>query len=85
MVGLNGGGAKGVTAGSVIRTFLQDVVVLNVTGAAMTLRVDDKQAERLAWASDNGKIWAILRAPTGSQQSPPAIVSLSNVLFGGTR
>jgi Flp pilus assembly protein CpaB len=86
MVGLNGGvAAKGVATGSVIRTFLQDIVVLNATGASMTLRVNDKQAERLAWASDNGKIWVILRAPTGSQQSPPAIVSLNNVLFGGTR
>ncbi|MDP9262386.1 MAG: Flp pilus assembly protein CpaB [Actinomycetota bacterium] len=86
MVGLNAGAsARGVAVGSVIKTFLQDITVLNAAGGILTLRVNDKQAERLAWASDNGKIWVILRAPTGSQQSPPAIVSLTNVLFGGTR
>jgi Flp pilus assembly protein CpaB len=86
MVGLNGGvSTRGVTTGSVIKTFLQNITVLGASAASLTLRVNDKQAERLAWASDNGKIWVILRAPTGSQQSPPAIVSLTNVLFGGTR
>jgi Flp pilus assembly protein CpaB len=86
MVGLNGASStKTVPTGALIRTFLQDITVLVATPTSLTLRVNDKQAERLAWASDNGKIWVTLRAPTGARQSPSQIVSLTNVLFGGTR
>jgi Flp pilus assembly protein CpaB len=86
LVGVNGGvSTRSVSAGPIIRTLLQDVVVLNAGPAALTLRVNDRQAGRLAWASDNGKLWVTLRAPTGSQQTVPQIVSLNSVLFGGTR
>jgi pilus assembly protein CpaB len=82
LVGLNGGGA---TAGSIIKTLLQDVPVILTTGSSLTLRVNDLQASRLAWASDNGKIWVTLRPPAGARQSTPRIVSLSTVVLGGPR
>jgi pilus assembly protein CpaB len=80
LVGLSGG-----TAGSIIKTLLQDVPVLLTTGGSLTLRVSDAQASRLAWASDNGKIWVTLRPPAGARQSTPRIVSLSTVVLGGPR
>jgi pilus assembly protein CpaB len=86
LVGLNGAGAtRGAPVGAIIKTLLQDVPVLLTSGNSLTLRVTDQQASRLAWASDNGKIWVILRAPAGARQSPPRIVSLSTVVLGGTR
>jgi len=80
LVGISGG-----TAGSIIKTLLQNVPVLVATGSSLTLRVDDLQASRLAWASDNGKVWVTLRPPAGAKQSRPRIVSLSTVVLGGTR
>jgi pilus assembly protein CpaB len=83
LVGLNSGATRGAAAGSIIKTLLQNVPVLVTTGSSLTLRVNDLQASRLAWASDNGKIWVILRPPAGARQSPPRIVSLSSVVLGG--
>jgi pilus assembly protein CpaB len=79
LVGLNGG------AGAIIKTLLQNIPVMVATGSSLTLRVTDSQAGRLAWASDNGKIWVTLRPPAGARQSPQRIVSLSSVVLGGPR
>jgi Flp pilus assembly protein CpaB len=85
LVGLNGGGSRGVPSGAIIKTLLQNITVMVTTGSSLTLRVTDQQAGRLAWASDNGKIWVILRAAAGAQQSIPRIVSLDTVVLGGPR
>jgi Flp pilus assembly protein CpaB len=80
LVGINGG-----VGGSVIKTLLENIVVLSTSGASLTMRVTDAQASRLAWASDNGKIWITLRPSTGARQSSTHIVSLSSILTGGSR
>jgi pilus assembly protein CpaB len=86
LVGLGSAGTtRGTPTGSIIKTLLQDIPVLVTTGNSLTLRVTDQQAARLAWASDNGKIWVILRAAAGAIQSTPHIVSLESVLVGGPR
>jgi pilus assembly protein CpaB len=85
LVGLNAGGTAGVPAGAIIKTLLQNIPVMVATGSSLTLRVTDSQAGRLAWASDNGKIWVTLRPPAGARQSPQRIVSLGNVVLGGPR
>jgi Flp pilus assembly protein CpaB len=85
LVGLNAGAASGVPAGAIIKTLLQNIPVMVATGSSLTLRVTDSQAGRLAWASDNGKIWVTLRPPAGARQSPQRIVSLSSVVLGGPR
>jgi pilus assembly protein CpaB len=79
LVGINAG------AGAIIKTLLQNIPVLVTSGSSLTLRVTDAQAGRLAWASDNGKIWVTLRPPAGARQSPQRIVSLSSVVLGGPR
>jgi Flp pilus assembly protein CpaB len=86
LVGLNAAGdPKGPAQGSFIKTILQNIPILTATGSSLTLRVTDTQASRLAWASDNGRIWVTLRPPADARQSTPRIVSLSSIVAGGPR
>ena len=77
----------------VLRLLVEDVVVLAAPDAArgvggggqmasMTLRVDDADAARLAFAADNGKVWIVLRPRTGAEPTPPDLVTIETVLFG---
>ena len=50
--------------------------------AQLTLRVDDKQAAALAFASDNGKLWNILRPRAGAAETTPDLVTVETLLFG---
>jgi len=47
----------------------QNVPILANTGGDVVLRVTDKQALQIAYASDNTKIWLTLRPTVGAQQS----------------
>jgi Flp pilus assembly protein CpaB len=79
----------------VLRVLLQDVEVLEapgtdkqggLTGGSSTknlvLRVAEKDAVQLAFASDNGKLWVVLRPPAGAKQDPPSLVTLDRLLLG---
>jgi Flp pilus assembly protein CpaB len=78
----------------VLRTLLQDVEVLKAPkestkqamGAAQTqnvvLRVPEKSSPELAFSSDNGKVWIVLRPQAGADQSPPSLVTLDRLLLG---
>ena len=48
----------------------------------VSLRVTDRQAAELAYASDNGKIWLSLRPSAGAKSSKPGIVSVETLLLG---
>jgi Flp pilus assembly protein CpaB len=48
----------------------------------VVLRVTDEQAAQLAFSSDNGKVWIILRPETGAKQGRPSLVTLGRLLFG---
>jgi Flp pilus assembly protein CpaB len=85
LVGFNPGNRGGAPVGSIMKTLLQNIVVMQTTGASLTLRVTDQQAARLAWASDNAKIWVALRPTIGARQSVPHIASLESVYLGGPR
>jgi Flp pilus assembly protein CpaB len=86
LVGLNSSGlAKGPAVGAFMKTILQNVPILSMTGSSLTLKVTDSQASTLAWASDNGKIWVTLRPPADARQNSPRIVSLDSVVAGGPR
>lgn len=74
----------GTTQGrGVLRTIAQDVLVLKAptnagrSGAerSVIVRLTDRQSARLAFASDNGKIWFALRPPAGGTQSKPSAVT----------
>jgi Flp pilus assembly protein CpaB len=48
----------------------------------VVLRVTDRQAANLAFASDNGKVWIVLRPRTGARAARPDVVSLETLLLG---
>jgi pilus assembly protein CpaB len=80
----------------VLRTLLQDVEVLDAPAAGksqglgasasqtqnVTLRVSEKDVPQLAFASDNGKVWIVLRAQAGAKQSAMSLVTLDRLLLG---
>ena len=78
----------------VVRVLLQDVEVLEAPTAPkqglgaqaqtqnLVLRVAEKDAPQLAFASDNGKMWVVLRPPAGAKQSTPSLVTLDRMLLG---
>ena len=78
----------------VVRTLVQDVLVLDApgktdgatVGSAQTeevvLRVSDRQALAVAFAADNGKVWVILRPPSNAEQSPPSLATPEALLTG---
>jgi Flp pilus assembly protein CpaB len=87
-------GATGIGENrSLLKTLIQDTVVLRApkkpkqgsTGPLNTqevvLRATDSQAADLAFASDNGKIWIVLRPKIGSKQSKPSLVTEHKLLL----
>jgi Flp pilus assembly protein CpaB len=75
----------------VLRLIMQNIPVLGVdksthfgggNAAQVTLRTTAFQAEKLAFASDNGKIWLVLRPPTGARPSPPSLITAETLLLG---
>jgi len=87
----NGEGGSGV-----IKTLLQDVLVLQAPGttgsatlgdstpsqSGVIVKVSDRDAAKLAYAQDNGHIWFALRPVTGGKQNGPVTVTSNNVAGG---
>ncbi|MDP9347028.1 MAG: Flp pilus assembly protein CpaB [Actinomycetota bacterium] len=77
-----------------LRTLLQNVLVLKAPDAAkaklgaggstssadILVRASDRDAAALAFASDNGKLWFVLRPPAGASAGRPASVTLDAIL-----
>jgi len=73
-------------------TLLQKILVLsapsNSTGIAasrtsnVVLRLTDQQATKLAYASDNGNVWIVLRSQADSLQHFATRVDIESELFG---
>lgn len=55
---------------------------LGTKAARVTLRVQDEQAAKLAFASDNGKIWLSLRPTSGAKATRPNLVTVETLLLG---
>lgn len=78
--------------GSVMKVIARDITVLRAPGeappnggaasSAIVLRVGDRTAARLAYATDNGKIWIFLRPGAGAKDSNVDVVTLNSVLAG---
>jgi Flp pilus assembly protein CpaB len=77
----------------VLRLVVQNVPVLSNSGGSksgiggnnesdVTLRVTPAQAGKLAFASDNGKIWLVLRPPNGARTPGLNIVTAETMLLG---
>jgi Flp pilus assembly protein CpaB len=80
-VGFNGQGSNGVSR-PIVREVLQNMYVMNAgAGGGVTLRGTPKQAGILIYASQNAKIWLVLRPAVGSTTTQPPVIS-SNDLLG---
>ncbi len=77
----------------VIRRLMDNVLVVDVAGAAkgavgqqgntnVSMRVNDGQAVKLAFASDNGKIWLALRPAANARSTKPGLVTVEGEMFG---
>jgi pilus assembly protein CpaB len=81
-----------VNLSGVIRAVLQDVLVLGVngssgggvgasgSGSSITFRLTPLAASKLAFASDNGNLWIILRPATRGGRIGPSVSTLQQVL-----
>ena len=67
---------------TVIKLLLSNVLILRVSGGMYTLRVPENQAAWLAYASDNGKLWFILRPPNGAKVQFAGVVTAATLLRG---
>jgi Flp pilus assembly protein CpaB len=88
-LGANGVPIEGGQARPILRLILSNVPVLAVGGKAsgsgttnVSLKVDDRKAAQVAFASDNGKLWLALRPSAGAKASRPDIVTIETLLLG---
>jgi Flp pilus assembly protein CpaB len=86
-LGADGRPVNGGQARPMLRRILSDVQVLAVgekgTGSTdVSLGVDDVEAAKVAFASDNGKLWLALRPSAGAKTSRPGIVTVETMLLG---
>jgi Flp pilus assembly protein CpaB len=92
-VGFNVQAPGGGQSYPVSRVLAQGVEVLDVgqksgglgnanSATNISLRVNETQAASIAYAVDNGKIWLVLRPPTGAPQVRAGLVSAGTILLG---
>jgi Flp pilus assembly protein CpaB len=76
---------------ALLRRIMENIEVVSIGDASsnvgskatdVSLRVNDRQAAELAFASDNGKLWLSLRPSTAAKSSKPGIVSVETILLG---
>jgi Flp pilus assembly protein CpaB len=76
-----GGGAR-----TVLRMIMSNVYIASITkggaNANLNFRVSDLQATKLAFASDNGKLWLALRPSAGAKTAPPSVVTAETLMLG---
>ena len=74
-----------------VKLIMQNILVVAIGGSSgfgndtspqVSLRTTPNQAAELAFASDNGRLWLILRPPTGGRLSSPAPVTVETLLLG---
>jgi Flp pilus assembly protein CpaB len=90
LASFNAGQATTGTNQPDLHTLVQNVLVLQAPSSAatnnttqnLTIRVTAAQAAQIAFAADNGKVWFILRPPTGATDDPPSSVTLAALLAG---
>lgn len=83
----NGGGGR-----PVVKLLMQNALVLSAPGAKtgigagnssnVVLKVDYQRAAELAFATDNGRVWVVLRPIANVKPTPPEAVTVESILFG---
>jgi Flp pilus assembly protein CpaB len=91
--GFNVTSATGGGEAPVLKLLMQKALVLQVPAAAkagvggsssanVVLRADYQQAAEIAFASDNGKVWLVLRPEGRVAPTKPSLVTVQSLLFG---
>jgi pilus assembly protein CpaB len=74
----------------VLRLIMQNIPVVDInsgsefgggSSSTIVLRTSPIQASNLAFASDNGRIWLVLRPTTGGRVSPPNLVTVRTLIL----
>lgn len=90
-VARNGTPISGAQARPVLKRIITNIPVIEVvakTGglgsnnSKVVVKLTDKQAADLTFASDNGKVWLALRPGAGAASTPPDLVTLETLLLG---
>jgi pilus assembly protein CpaB len=77
----------------IVSRLMTNILVVDVTGSAksavgqqgntnVSLRMTDAQSQKVAFASDNGKIWLTLRPAAGSRSTTSGLVTINSDLLG---
>jgi Flp pilus assembly protein CpaB len=85
--------STGSQAFPVTRLLMQNILVVDASAAAKTsvgtqgnttvsLRMTDAQAAKVAFASDNGKVWLALRPAVNAKASAPGLVTTESEVLG---
>jgi pilus assembly protein CpaB len=74
-------GTNGISR-PIVRDMLQNMVVLTAgtSGGNVTIRATPTQAGELIFASQNAKIWLVLRPAVGSTATTPPVISANDLL-----
>jgi Flp pilus assembly protein CpaB len=88
----SGRAITGAASRPVLRLIMQNVQVAEIKtsgggfggggGTGVGLKVTDKQAANLAFASDNGRIWLTLRPASGAKPTKPDLVTVETLMLG---
>jgi Flp pilus assembly protein CpaB len=95
LAGFNAAGASTGRGRPELRTLATDVLVLKAgeesaktqranAEAKLAVRLPVDQAAKVAFASDNGVVWFILRPPAGAKDPAPSAVTLDALLTAPT-
>ncbi len=82
--------SAGGSAKPVLTLLMQNALVLKTekarggsnSEANIVLRAKSDEAAKLAFASDNGKLWIVARPQSGARGSAPGIVTVESLLLG---
>jgi Flp pilus assembly protein CpaB len=78
----------GADTGSLVTLLAPNVYVLVAPGdgsSAAVLRINTRDAAKFAYASDNEKLWLVLRPQVGSSKTPPSTATLATLLASAKR
>jgi len=79
-----------VNSQPVLRLIMQNIPVVDIitgsqfggsSSSQVVLRTTPVQASNLAFASDNGRIWFVLRPPTRGKVTPPNLVTAGSLIL----
>lgn len=77
----------GGASGAVLKLLLADVPVLSAPGGEgsqnFVFKVDSANAPKVAFASDHGTLWVVLRPSNGAKDTPAQSVTIQSLLKAG--